>query len=747
MKYLVIVESPAKSKTISKMLGNDYIIKSSFGHIRDLPEKTIGVDIEDNFKPTYVAMAKSKKVIADLKKAVEQVGHVYLATDLDREGEAIAWHLKELLKLSDKNTDRITFHEITETAIKEAVKNPRKLDMALVDSQQARRILDRLVGYKLSPILWKKIRKGLSAGRVQSVAVMMICDREEEILAFVPVEYWSIEAELQKNKNDIEFKANLISKDGKKFDKLDIKNKEQADSILKELENAKYQVSSVEKKERKRSPYPPYTTSTMQQDVSRRIGFSSSKTMMVAQKLYEGIQIGSQGVVGLITYMRTDSLNIAQVAQKEALSFIETNYGNSFVPSKPRFYKTKSKGAQEAHEAIRPTSVKRTPEMMKQYLTADEYKLYTAIWNRFVASQMADALYDTVSIDISANNYMFRATGSTLKFDGFMKVYSIQDEDAKEPKLPILSQGDILELLKIIPEQHFTEPPARYNEASLIKTLEEYGIGRPSTYAPTIKTILDRMYVRLENKKFYPTDLGVTVNKFLKENFKDVINYKFTADIEEQFDDIAENKLKWQDVLKKFYIPFENHLEKAEGATRQKVAPKATSEICPKCGKPMVIRDSRRGPFMACTGYPECKTTFSIDKDGNKVEKVEPEKTEEKCPKCGGIILKKMGFRGPYLACEHYPECKTTYSLDKNGNKVVKPEPEKTDIKCEKCGSPMLKRIGKRGPFLTCSAFPKCRNLQWIKTDENGNMITEKTETKKTTKSKTATRKSKKTTK
>ena len=730
MKSLVIVESPAKSKTISKMLGSDYIVKSSFGHIRDLPEKEIGVDIEKNFKPTYVAMPKSKKIIADLKKTVAEVGHVYLATDLDREGEAIAWHLKELLKLSDENTDRITFHEITESAIKEAVKNPRKLDMALVDSQQARRILDRLVGYKLSPILWKKVRKGLSAGRVQSVAVMMICDREEEIEKFVPVEYWSIEAELQKDK-DMSFTANLISKDGKKFEKLSIQNKEQADNILKELETAKYKVSSVEKKERKRSPYPPYTTSTMQQDVSRRIGFSSSKTMSVAQKLYEGIQIGSQGVVGLITYMRTDSLNVAAVAQKEALSFIETSYGKNFVPSKPRFYKTKSKGAQEAHEAIRPTSVKRTPEMMKQYLTADEYKLYNAIWNRFVASQMSDAVYDTVTIDIQANNYMFRTTGSTLKFDGFMKVYSIQDEETKEPKLPILEQNDDLNLIKIVPEQHFTEPPARYNEASLIKTLEEYGIGRPSTYAPTIKTILDRMYVRLDNKKFYPTDLGIVVNKFLKENFKDVINYEFTADIEEEFDDIAENKLKWQDVLKKFYTPFESHLTKAEGATRQKIAPKATNEVCPKCGKPMVIRESRRGPFMACSGYPECKTTFSVDKDGNKVSN-EPQQTEEKCPKCGGAMLKKMGFRGPYLACEHYPECKTTYSLDKNGNKVVKPEPEKTDIKCEKCGSPMLKRIGKRGPFLTCSAFPKCRNLQWVKTDSEGNIIIEKKEPKKT---------------
>ncbi len=718
MKNLVIVESPAKSKTISKILGSNFIVKSSFGHIRDLPEKKIGVDVENNFEPTYEAMTKSKKVIADLKKAVAEVGHVYLATDLDREGEAIAWHLQQLLKLNDTNTDRITFHEITETAIKDAVAHPRKIDMALVDSQQARRILDRLVGYKLSPVLWKKIKRGLSAGRVQSVAVMMICDREEEIAAFVPVEYWSVTAELQKDKNDLSFKAMLVSKDGKKYEKLDIKNKQQTDDILKELENAQYKVSSVEKKERKRSPYPPYTTSTMQQDISRRLGFSSSKTMMVAQKLYEGINIGGQGVVGLITYMRTDSLNVAAVAQKEALNFIDTNFGKNFLPQKPRFYKTKSKGAQEAHEAIRPTSVKRTPEMMKQYLTADEYKLYTAVWNRFVASQMTDAVYDTVTIDIAANAYGFRASGSTLKFEGFMKVYSVTEENSKEPKLPLLASGDILNLLSITPEQHFTEPPARYNEASLIKTLEEYGIGRPSTYAPTIKTIQDRLYVRLDNKKFYPTELGMTVNKFLKANFKDVINYKFTADIEEQFDDIAENKIKWQDVIKKFYEPFSGNISQAEGADRMKVQPKATGEICPKCGKPMVIRDSRRGPFLACTGYPECKTAFSIDKDGNKISN-EPEKTEEKCPKCGGVLLKKIGFKGKaYLACEHYPECKTTFALDKNGNKVIKPEPEKTDIKCEKCGSIMLKRMGKRGPFLTCSAFPKCRNLQWINKTE-----------------------------
>ncbi len=717
MKYLVIVESPAKEKTISKILGSNYMVKSSFGHIRDLPKSKIGIDVDDNFKPTYVAVPKAKQVITNLKKAVESVDHVYLATDFDREGEAIAWHLKELLKLKDENASRITFHEITEEAIKSAVQNPRKLDMALVDSQQARRILDRLVGYKLSPLLWKKIKRGLSAGRVQSVAVMMICDREEEINKFVPVEYWSITAELEKD--NIVFKAGLISKAGKKIEKLTIQNKEQAEEFVQGLKNASYAVDKVEKKERRRSPYGPYTTSTMQQDVSRRIGFSPSKTMMIAQHLYEGVNIGSQGVVGLITYMRTDSLNVAKSAQDETLKFIEKDFGKNFLPKNPRFYKTKSKGAQEAHEAIRPTSVYRTPESMKEYLSADEYKLYSAIWKRFVASQMADAVYDTTSVDISANDCIFRASGSTLKFEGFMKVYLVQDEDEKgDLKLPVLNEKDILKFINLLSEQHFTEPPARYNEASLIKALEEHGIGRPSTYAPTIKTIIDRMYVRLDAKKFIPTDLGIVVNGFLKNNFNDVINYDFTADIEEKFDDIAENKVKWQDVIKKFYAPFDSDITNTEkNVQRQKIEPKMTDEKCPSCGKPMVIRDSRRGPFMACSGYPDCKTTFSVDKEGKKISN-EPEVTDEKCPKCGGSLLKKRGFRGPYLACEHYPECKTTFSIDKEGNKVIKPEPEKTDIKCQKCGSPMLKRIGKRGPFLTCSAFPKCRNLQWIKQDK-----------------------------
>jgi len=717
-KYLVIVESPAKEKTISKILGKDYTVKSSYGHIRDLPKNKTGIDVENNFEPTYVNLVKAKKVISDLKKASDGSDLIYLATDYDREGEAIAWHLKEALKLPDSKIERITFHEITPEAIKEAVKNPRKLDMHLVDSQQARRILDRLVGYKLSPLLWKKIKIGLSAGRVQSVAVMFICDREEEIKKFVPVEYWSVEAELCKAKEKKNsFTASVYSKNGVRFEKLSIKTKEEADKILTELNGAKYLVKNVETKQRKRSPFGPYTTSTMQQDASRRLGFSASRTMSIAQKLYEGVSIGGQNSVGLITYMRTDSLNIAKSVQADALKFIEEKYGRDFVPLSPRFYKTKTKGAQEAHEAIRPTSPSRLPEEIKQYLTPDEFKLYNLVWKRFTASQMSDAVYNTASAEISAGEYIFKASGSTLAFEGFLKVYEIED-DKKESKLPSLTAGEALDLLKLIPEQHFTEPPARYNEASLIKALEEHGIGRPSTYAPTIKTILDRLYVRMEGKQFVPTNLGVVVNDVLKKHFANIVNVEFTADVEEKLDEIAEDKLQWQSLLKDFYGPFEKDLEAAEkNLERQKVEAQKTDEVCPNCGKPMVIRESRNGRFLGCSGYPECKTTMPLGKDGKAAP--EPEETNMKCDKCGAPLIKKVGFRGKaYLACKNYPTCKTTYNIDRNGNKVIKAEPEKTDIKCEKCGSMMLKRKGKRGEFLTCSAFPKCRNLQWIKTDK-----------------------------
>ncbi|MDR2818648.1 MAG: type I DNA topoisomerase [Endomicrobium sp.] len=712
-KYLVIVESPAKEKTISKILGKDFKVKSSYGHIRDLPKSKLGIDIENNFEPTYTNMPKAKKVISDLKKEADKADVVYLATDFDREGEAIAWHLKEALKLSDSKISRITFHEITPEAIVDSVKHPRSLDMGLVNSQQARRLLDRLVGYKLSPLLWKKIKIGLSAGRVQSVAVMLVCDRGEEIKRFIPVEYWSIEAELAKTDKDaLPFKAMLAAKGDVKFEKLSIKTKEEAEKIIIDLKEAKYIVKSVETKQRRRSPYAPYTTSTLQQDASRRLGFSPSRTMAIAQKLYEGVHIGGSAEIGLITYMRTDSLNIAKSAQAEALKFIESSYGKEFLPKTARVYKTKSKNAQEAHEAIRPTSPKRIPSEIKQYLTPEEFKLYDLIWKRFTASQMTDAVYSIIIAEISAKDYIFRASGSSLIFDGFMKVYNI-DDDEKETKLPPLTEQEILNLLQIIPQQHFTEPPPRYNEASLIKALEEHGIGRPSTYAPTIKTILDRLYVRLDTKKFIPTNLGIVVNDVLKNHFGNIVNVEFTANVEEKLDDIAEDKAKWQDVLKDFYTPFDKNLEEAEkNLQRQKIQPQMSSEICPNCGKPMVIRDSRSGQFLGCSGYPECKTTISLDKNGKKIDG--PQETDMKCDKCASPLLKKVGFRGKqYLICKN-EECKATYNIDKNGNKVIKPAPEHTGIKCEKCGSEMLKRIGKRGPFLTCSAFPKCRNLQWI---------------------------------
>lgn len=683
-KYLVIVESPTKEKTISKILGSDYIVKSSYGHIRDLPKSKIGVDIENNFEPKYVSVARAKKIISELKKLTSKSDNIFLATDYDREGEAIAWHLKEALEIPEAKARRITFHEITSEAIKEAVSHPRKIDLDLVNAQQARRILDRLVGYQLSPLLWRKIKYGLSAGRVQSVAVRLICDRELEIEQFNSQEYWSIQAELKKNEEDTRpFIANLVSKNNKKFEKLDFKNSEMATAVITNLQNADFEVINIEAKERKRSPFAPYTTSTLQQDASRRIGFSAAKTMKIAQTLYEGISIGDQGGVGLITYMRTDSLNIAESAKKEAKEFIEEKYGVKSLPPKPRIYKTKTKGAQEAHEAIRPTSVRRTAEEMKQYLSSDELKLYDLIWSRFMASQMSDAVYDTLGVDIKAKDYIFRASGRTLKTKGFLEVYSVVDnEEDKEASLPNLKEGEPLDLVQLIPEQHFTEPPPRYNEASLIKALEEHGIGRPSTYAPIINTIQERTYVRLEQKRFYPTNLGMLVNDVLKKFFINIVDVKFTAGVEEKLDKVAEGKIVWTKVIQEFYDPFNKDLQEAEKKLeRQKVEPQKTNEMCPKCGKVMVLRDSRRGQFLACSGFPDCKTTFSVDKEGNK---------------------------------------------------IIRPAPEVTSFSCEKCGKAMLKRVGKRGPFLACSGFPKCRNIKKMPAENlDENQLNKKTEENK----------------
>ena len=668
-KYLVIVESPTKEKTISKILGKDYTVKSSYGHVRDLPKSKIGVDTEKNFEPKYIVVAKAKKLVKELKSLSEKSSQVLLATDYDREGEAIAWHLKEALGIPEEKTKRITFHEITTEAIKESLNHPRTIDPCLVDAQQARRVLDRLVGYKLSPLLWRKVKSGLSAGRVQSVAVRIICDREDEITSFQSREYWSVSARLRKQaQNQQEFTANLVSKNGKKFDTLDIKDKVMTDDIVKELEGAAYEVADIEFKERRRSPFAPYTTSTMQQDASHRISFSAARTMLIAQKLYEGIAVGEEGTVGMITYMRTDSVNVAESARKEARQFIENKYGKKALPAKPRVYKTKTKGAQEAHEAIRPTSVKRTPEEMKAYLAPDEFKLYDLVWRRFVASQMADAVYDTVGVDIKALVYMFRATGRTLKEHGFLEVYAEpESEEKKEGILPVLAVKETLDLVELLPEQHFTEPPPRYNEASLIKALEEYGIGRPSTYAPIIHTIVARLYVRLDQRRFFPTKLGMLVNDILKKHFAQIVDVQFTAGVEEQLDQVAEGKIQWADLVGRFYAPLIKELADAEtNIVRQKIEPEKSNETCPKCGKPMVIRESFRGRFLACSGFPECRTTFSIDKDGQK---------------------------------------------------IIKPQPEATGLVCEKCGKPMLKRFGKRGPFLACSGFPKCRNTKKIAED------------------------------
>ncbi|OGS19190.1 MAG: DNA topoisomerase I [Elusimicrobia bacterium RIFOXYA2_FULL_50_26] len=668
-KYLVIVESPTKEKTISRFLGSDFDVRSSYGHIRDLPKSKIGVDVDHNFAPQYAIMPKAKKIIPELQRLGKKSKEVYLATDYDREGEAIAWHLKEVLKLPDEKIKRITFHEITPEAIKDSLAHPRKIDPYLVDSQQARRVLDRLVGYKLSPLLWRKIKYGLSAGRVQSVAVRLICDREDEIAGFKAQEYWSVQVELQKEGASETFMALLVAKGGVKIDKLDIKDKAAADDIVRKLEGASYKVASIEAKERQRSPFPPYTTSTLQQDASRRLKFSAAKTMMFAQRLYEGVDLGGDGATGLITYMRTDSVSVAEASRKEAAAFIAEKYGARFLPGKPRIYKTKTKGAQEAHEAIRPTSCRRTPEEMKPYLSPEEFKLYDLIWRRFMASQMSNAVFDTVSVDISANDCTFRANGRTLKFAGFLEVYMVSENEEEagenERRLPALSMGEKLLLLSLLSEQHFTEPPPRFNEASLIKALEEHGIGRPSTYAPIIHTIVSRGYVRLDTRRFFPTDLGKLVNEVLKKHFHEIVSVEFTASVEEELDKVAEGITDWTQVIARFYGPFQKNLDEAEKVlTRQKVEPQKTDELCPKCGKPMVIRESRRGRFMACSGFPECRTTFSVDKDNKKLIKPQPEMTSEVCEKCGKPMVKRVGRRGPFIACSGFPQCRNTKKIE-----------------------------------------------------------------------------------
>ena len=641
---LIIVESPAKANTIKKFLGGNTKVVASMGHIRDLPKSKLGINIENNFEPEYINIRGKGDLIKELKTDAKNAKKVYLATDPDREGEAIAWHLSNILNVDEKKVTRVTFNEITKTAVQKAIKEPRDIDINLVDAQQARRVLDRIVGYKISPVLWKKVRRGLSAGRVQSVAVKLIVDREEEIEKFIPEEYWNIYAELLDEKTNKKFEAKFYGKAGKKQE---IHSKEEVDKILFAIKKATYIVEDVKKSEKKRTPAPPFTTSTMQQEASRKIGFSIKKTMSVAQGLYEGVKIQDKGTVGLITYMRTDSTRISEEARATAKTYITETYGKDYYEN--RYYKT-NKEAQDAHEGIRPTYAELEPEKIKDSLTKDQYKLYKLIYNRFMASQMVFAIYDTMSVTINANDYTFKANGQNLKFKGFMTLY-VEGTDGKEEKeagmLPELIQDEIVKLEKIEPKQSFTEPPARYTEASLVKTLEEKGIGRPSTYSPTITTILERRYIEKEQKQLLPTELGKIVNKLLCENFADVINVEFTAKVETEFDNIAEGKENWKKMIEEFYGPFEENVERVEKELEHVELVDEVSDIpCDKCGRMMVYKYGRFGKFLACPGYPECKNTKPI------VETI-----EEPCPKCGGTIqVRKAKNKRKYYICENNPQ-------------------------------------------------------------------------------------------
>ena len=676
MSDLVIVESPAKAKTIKKYLGPGYEVVASMGHVRDLPKSKFGVDVENGFEPQYTDIKGKETLIKDLKKAAKNSEQVYLATDPDREGEAISWHLAHLLNLDLNENNRVTFNEITKTGVRNGMEHSRKIDLDLVNAQQARRVLDRVVGYKLSPFLWRKIRRGLSAGRVQSVAVRLIVDREEEIRAFKPEEYWTIDALLNAKGVRKAFPAKFHGKKGKK---IDIKSEQQANGILEELNGADYVVGTVKKGVRKKSPAPPFTTSTLQQEASRKLGFQARRTMKAAQELYEGIEVGEMGAVGLITYMRTDSLRISEEARTAATAFIQQRYGAEYLPDKPRFYKSKS-NAQDAHEAIRPTMPDMSPEKVKAYLSSDQFKLYRLIWERFIASQMANAELDTVSADILAGDYVFKASGYSVRFNGFTALYEEgKDEESESSEmLPPLSEGDSLKLKSIAGNQHFTQPPPRYTEASLIKALEENGIGRPSTYAPTITTILQRNYIEREAKQLKPTPLGEVTTQLMREHFKNIVDVDFTAKMENDLDEVEVGKVDYVDMLRKFYGDFSHTLDEAEKAmegSRMKVPHEETDMVCELCGKKMVIKIGRFGKFLACSGFPECKNTKRIVQE-----------TGGLCPLCGGKVLEKKSKTGKkYYGCEHNPKCSF----------MTWDEPLKE--KCPQCGSSLFKKRGKAG--------------------------------------------------
>jgi DNA topoisomerase-1 len=696
-KNLVIVESPAKARTIQKFLGRDYDVEASMGHVRDLPKSALGVDVENGFAPRYVVPRDKRAIVKDLKERAKGAQAIYLATDPDREGEAIAWHLIAAIGADGKPVRRIEFHEITKEAILRAVKSPRQIDMMRVDAQQARRVLDRLVGYTLSPLLWRKVRRGLSAGRVQSVAVRIVVEREREIEAFDAVEYWTIEADLAKQVaktpkgNPSIFRVTLVQAQGKKPN---LANAENASLVKSDLDSASYRVADVRVKEQTRTAAPPFTTSTLQQEAGRKLGFTAKRTMAVAQQLYEGLNAGADGSVGLITYMRTDSTQVAESAIAEVRGFISERYGAQNVPESPRVYKTRTKGAQEAHEAIRPTSVYRDPTRLRQHLTPDQFRLYDLIWKRFVACQMASAVYEVTTVDVESkgkntgNNYLLRAAGSQVVFPGFLSLYregrddEAQDEDAQKP-LPDVVPGEDLTLIQLISEQHFTQPPARYSEATLVKALEEKGIGRPSTYAPILSTIQDRGYVERMEKRLHPTELGRLVNDLLVDNFGSVVDVDFTANMEEKLDEVASGERPWPPVVEQFYTPFHESLEKAgESIERVKIEPEPTDEVCEKCGRPMVIRLGRFGKFIGCSGFPECRNAKPLLK-----------KIGVACPECAAdIVERQTKQRRIFYGCSRYPECTWT--------SWQRPVPEP----CPKCGGLMVD-MGKTGPrCIRCSA-------------------------------------------
>lgn len=679
-KNLVIVESPTKAKTIKKMLGKNYNVIASVGHVRDLPKSKLGIDIENDFEPQYMNIYGKGPLIREIKSEAKKADKIFLATDPDREGEAISWHLSYILGMKEEDKNRVTFNEITKDTVKREIKNPRVIDMNLVDAQQARRELDRLAGYKISPLLWKKVKSGLSAGRVQSAVLKLICDREEEIDRFIPEEYWTIEADLRAGRRKLlaEYYG-LKEKD--KAKKVELKTEKDADKVINNVDRDKFTVDSVKKGKRVRKSPNPFTTSTMQQESSRRINFSTKKTMMVAQSLYEGIKLPKEGSVGLITYMRTDSVRISQEAQNACLNFIEKSYGKNYLGKSKAPSRKPSENIQDAHECIRPTDVTKTPYSIKDSLSKDQFKLYSLIWNRFVASLMANAIFDTISADIVSNLELFRVSGSTLNFDGYLRVYDYNPEKAKE--LPPLEEGQVLKLKEITKEQHFTNPPPRYNEASLIKELEALGVGRPSTYAPTISTLQSRYYVVLEEKKFVPTELGHTVNEILVDNFDNLVDKKFTAQMEFELDEIAAGKKAWKELVRSFYGDLKKDLDKAyENIEKVEIEDPVTDEICDKCGRNMVIKMGRYGKFLACPGFPECRNTKPL------VEKI-----GVKCPDCGkGEIVVKRSKKGRiFYGCDQYPKCEFV-----SWNKPI-------NEKCPKCGSILTEMNSRNKKTIKCS--------------------------------------------